>query len=185
MAVNLFNARSICLLLASGLIFLICSTKLANEFLLGADHLFLREQLLFLPILFLVLFTPLLGINAQKCTRKKQLIVSILVFAIVGAISSLALFFDHTYVSQVALGVSATGLMMEIIALIADRFLTKKHLDSLKIQPTFASIGGVIFMFIAGYLASINLILTFYIYAIAILALPFIFLALQARKHLR
>ncbi|UTW01079.1 MFS transporter [Marinomonas rhizomae] len=185
MKINLLEPRALCLLLISTLTVMSNATiapalpGLANEFSGTPSADFLVKMLLPIPALFVVIFAPILGWTADKFGRRNQIIIATIVFAIAGAAGAQLQEIEAIIISRAILGICVAGLMTAITALIADYFSGPKRSQFMGLQQAFSNVGGILFIVTAGYLASISARLPFYIYAIAILLIPLVFLSIR------
>lgn len=188
MKINLLEPRVLCLLLISTLTIMSNATiapalpGLAHEFSGAPSADLLVKMLLPIPALFVVIFAPLLGWTADRFGRRNQIIIATLVFAIAGAAGAQLQGLKAIIISRAILGICVAGLMTAITALITDYFSGQQRSQFMGLQQAFSNIGGILFIVSAGYLASINARLPFYIYAVAILLAPLIFLSIRDKK---
>ncbi|GGN21111.1 MULTISPECIES: MFS transporter [Marinomonas] len=189
MKINLLEPKVLCLLLISTLTVMSNATiapalpGLANEFSGTPSADLLVKMLLPIPALFVVIFAPLLGWTADRFGRRKQIIIATIVFAIAGASGAQLQGLEAIIISRAILGICVAGLMTGITALIADYFSGQQRSQFMGLQQAFSNIGGILFIITAGYLASINARLPFYIYAVSILLVPLIYLAILDNKR--
>lgn len=189
MKTNLLESRALCLLLISTLTVMSNATiapalpGLANEFSGTPSADFWVKMLLPIPALFVVIFAPILGWTADKFGRRNQIIIATTVFAIAGAAGAQLQDLEAIIISRAILGICVAGLMTAVTALITDYYSGPKRSQFMGLQQAFSNIGGILFIVTAGYLAGISARLPFYIYAIAILLLPLIFLSIRDSKQ--
>ena len=189
MTTKLLEPRALCLLLISTLTVMSNATiapalpGLANEFSGTPSADFLVKMLLPIPALFVVIFAPILGWTADKFGRRNQIIIATIVFAIAGSAGAQLQGLEAIIISRAILGICVAGLMTAVTALITDYYSGQKRSQFMGLQQAFSNIGGILFIVTAGYLASISARLPFYIYAIAILLVPLVFLSIHDSKQ--
>ena len=189
MKTNLLEPRALCLLLISTLTVMSNVTiapalpGLANEFSGTPSADFLVKMLLPIPALFVVIFAPILGWTADKFGRRNQIIIATIVFSIAGAAGAQLQDLEGIIISRAILGICVAGLMTAVTALITDYYSGQKRSQFMGLQQAFSSIGGILFIVTAGYLANTSARLPFYIYAVAILFVPLIFLSISETKQ--
>ncbi|CAK2832504.1 MFS transporter [Vibrio crassostreae] len=189
--VNFTDPKALCLLLVSTLTVMSNATiapalpGLAKEFAGASSVDLLVTMLLPIPALFIVLFAPILGFVVDKFGSKKQLIISAILFACSGAVGAELNSLESIIVSRAVLGISVAGLMTATTALIADYFSGKQRGQFMGLQQAFSNIGGIVFVVSAGYLATFNPRMPFYIYGAAILLVPIIAFSIidEPKKH--
>jgi MFS family permease len=100
------------------------------------------------------LSAPLAGIVADRAGRKPVLVGRLALYAVAGVagyfVDSLAVLL----VTRTVLGIAVGGVMTAVSATITDWFDGPKRASFLGLQQAFASIGGVVFLPLAGLLAT-------------------------------
>ncbi|GGQ82625.1 MFS transporter [Couchioplanes azureus] len=125
---------------------------------------------------------PIAGILADRLGRRPILVTSLALFAVAGTAGYFLPGLGTVIASRALLGVAVGGIMTSIGAIITDWFGGPRRATFLGLQQAFASIGGVVFLPLAGALAGVSWRTPFLIYAVALLVLP---LALAIREPAR
>ncbi len=110
---------------------------------------------------------PVAGLAADRVGRKPLLIASLVTYATAG---TAGFFVDSLPVllgTRTVLGLAVGGIMTSVSALITDWFDGQERGRFLGLQQAFASLGGVIFLPLAGILAGIDWRLPFWLYSVA------------------
>lgn len=121
---------------------------------------------------------PLAGTASDRVGRGPVLVSALVLYAVAGVAG---FFISDLYLllaSRVLLGVAVGGIMTSVTALISDLFAGPRRGAFLGLQSAFASLGGVVFLTLAGVLAGIAWDAPFWIYAVSLLVVPFAVLAL-------
>ncbi|MFI6096252.1 MFS transporter [Lentzea sp. NPDC051213] len=110
---------------------------------------------------------PVAGLVADRLGRKPLLVVSLVLYALSGTagffVSSLPVLLG----TRTVLGLAVGGIMTSVSALITDWFDGPERGRFLGFQQAFASLGGVVFLPLAGVLAGVDWRLPFWLYAVA------------------
>ncbi|WP_338763217.1 MFS transporter [Nocardia vulneris] len=126
---------------------------------------------------------PLAGMTADRIGRKPLLVGSLALFAVAGAAGFFVDTLGVLLVTRALVGVAVGGIMTAVSATITDWFDGPKRASFLGLQQAFASIGGVVFLPLAGLLAASNWKSPFWIYAASIAILPFALFALREQRR--
>ncbi|MFI6165627.1 MFS transporter [Nocardia sp. NPDC051052] len=129
------------------------------------------------------LSAPLAGMAADRIGRKPLLVGSLALYAVAGAAGFFVDSIGVLLVTRALVGVAVGGIMTAISAIITDWFEGPKRATFLGLQQAFASIGGVVFLPLAGLLAASNWKLPFWIYGVSAVILPFALLALREQRR--
>ncbi|WP_405056804.1 MFS transporter [Kribbella sp. NBC_01505] len=116
---------------------------------------------------------PVAGRFADRWGRRRLLIGSLLLYAVAGSAGYFARDLAVLITTRILLGVAVGGMMTTVSALITDWFDGPRRASFLGLQQAFASLGGVIFLPLAGLLAAGNWRWPFWIYVVAALIVPF------------
>lgn len=133
---------------------------------------FLVKLVLTFPALFIAISSPLAGILIDRYGRLKLLWLSLFLYTISGVSGY---FLDDLYyilISRAILGVAVGISMTIVITLVADYFEGRERQQFAGTQIAFMSIGGIVFITLAGILADISWRLPFLIYLFALIVLP-------------
>ena len=153
--------------LAQGILWLIA-------FLPGeADVNFLvKFILLSVPALLIVICAPIAGYVADHYGRRSLLIFSLITFALSGVSGYFVDTFTGLFIGRAFLGLSIAGIKTSTVAMCGDLFQGSERTKFIGKQGSAMKVGGVVFMLLGGYLASIHWSLPFWAYLLAFVALP-------------
>ncbi|MBZ0265006.1 MFS transporter [bacterium] len=143
----------------------------------------LTRLILTTPALAIVLFSPVAGWITDRFGRKRLLWSSMILYGIAGAGGGLV---DNIYavlISRFLLGLGVAGVMTPVVALIGDYFDGEERGRFIGTQSAFIGFGGVVFVALGGWLASISWRAPFLIYAIAFTIIPLVFATISEPVH--
>ena len=106
-----------------------------------------------LPALFIVIGAPFAGILLDKWGRKPVLIVTLILYGLVGSAGFFLDSLTTILISRAILGLAVAGVMSGFTTLITDYFSGPDLNRFLGYQGAFIGLGGVIFLLAAGFLA--------------------------------
>lgn len=129
------------------------------------------------------LSAPLAGMAADRIGRKPLLVGSLALYAVAGAAGFFVDSIGVLLVTRALVGVAVGGIMTAVSAIITDWFEGPERARFLGLQQAFASIGGVVFLPLAGLLAASNWKWPFWIYGAAAVILPFALLGLREQRR--
>jgi MFS family permease len=116
---------------------------------------------------------PLAGLVADRVGRKPLLTASLMIYAVSGAAGYFVTSLPVLLGTRTVLGLAVGGVMTAVSALITDWFDGPERGRFLGFQQAFASLGGVVFLPLAGVLAAVDWRLPFWLYGVAaLIALP-------------
>lgn len=162
--------------------------QLFGRFASVPNHEFLVPMIITLPSFCIALFSPLAGTIADFWGRRRLLIASVLMYAIVGV---LPFFFSDLYsilAARVAIGIAEAGLLASQNALMGDYFEGKKRQMWLGLLSIFGPMIATLLMLAGGQLGTLNWKGPFLLYLLGLpMALLIYFTAFepQARKSER
>ncbi|MFI5734882.1 MFS transporter [Kribbella sp. NPDC051587] len=128
---------------------------------------------------------PVAGRFADRWGRRRLLIGSLLLYAVAGSAGYFARDLAVLIATRVLLGLAVGGMMTTVSALITDWFDGPRRASFLGLQQAFASLGGVIFLPLAGLLAAGNWRWPFWIYVVAALIVPFAISSVRDERRTR
>ncbi|MGY6653488.1 MFS transporter [Amycolatopsis sp. TRM77291] len=122
---------------------------------------------------------PLSGIVADRAGRRPLLLTGLSLYAISG---TAGFFVDDLFlllITRVGLGFAVGGIMTAVSTLITDWFSGERRASFLGLQQAFASLGGVVFLPLAGVLATVGWQAPFWIYSVSVIVAIFAITSLR------
>lgn len=184
------DRRAVALLLTASLTIL--SNTLISPALPGIEAAFsddpnaelLTRLLVSAPSLMVAICAPFAGALADYFGRRRQLLLGVVLFAFSGCAGLFLPSLPLILASRLFLGVAVAMIMTAQTALIGDYFATSVRGRFMGMQIAATNFGGFIFLLLAGWLAEISPRLPFAIYAVALLYLPLMWIALtETDRH--
>lgn len=178
------DPRAVALLLAASL------TTMANATispaLPGIERLFaddpnaalLTRLLVPAPSLSVALFAPLAGFAADRIGRRAMLLIGVVLFVIAGCAGLVLPDLPSIFASRLILGVAVALIMTAQTALIGDYFTGDDRNALTGLQISARNFGGLVFISLAGWAATLSPRLPFAIYGLATIFLPLMWLAI-------
>lgn len=126
------------------------------------------------------------GAVADRIGRKPVLVGSLVLYALAGVSGYAATDLTLLLTTRAVLGVAVGGIMSSVTVMITDLFEGPRRARFLGLQSAAASVGGVVFLPLAGVLAGVSWRAPFWIYAVAVLIVPLALLGVRethARTH--
>jgi ACDE family multidrug resistance protein len=127
-----------------------------------------------------VLLTPILGILADRWSRKRILVPSLMVFGLAGSACSLARDFELLLVLRFVQGIGAASLSVLYTTLIGDLYRGEARTAAMGYNASVLSVGTAGYPLIGGALATVGWA---YPFALPILAIPIGLLVLYALEN--
>lgn len=147
--------------------------KIADAFKSIENAEFLVKLMLTIPSLIIAIFAPIAGLIIDKGHRKMLLIISLMLYGLMGTTGLYLESLHHFIIARAILGLGVAGIMTSAQTLIADYYEGEERNNMLGLQGTFISFGGVVFVALAGFLATASWRYPFSLYGLAlILTLP-------------
>ncbi|MFJ8961677.1 MFS transporter [Lentzea sp. NPDC102401] len=112
---------------------------------------------------------PLAGLVADRTGRKPLLTASLVLYAVAGTAGYFVTSLPVLLGTRTLLGLAVGGVMTAVSALITDWFEGPERGRFLGFQQAAASLGGVVFLPLAGLLAGVDWRLPFWLYSVAAL----------------
>lgn len=143
----------------------------------GAD--LLVRLALTVTSLAIAISAPLSGLIADRAGRRPLLLGSLLLYAVTG---TAGFFVTDLYVllaTRAGLGLAVGGIMTAISATIIDWFAGPRRAAFLGLQQAAASLGGVVFLPLAGVLSAVDWKAPFWIYSLSAVVALFALFSLR------
>ncbi|WP_017537003.1 MFS transporter [Nocardiopsis halophila] len=149
----------------------------------GAD--LLVRSALTVTSLAIAVSAPLSGLVADRVGRRPLLVSGLVLAAVSGTAGLLVTDLYVLLATRALLGVAVGGIMTAVGALITDWFDGPRRASFLGLQQAFASLGGVVFLPLAGTLAAVDWRAPFWIYAVSAGVAAFAIGALRTEPRIR
>ncbi|MFE6860165.1 MFS transporter [Nocardia sp. NPDC057668] len=129
------------------------------------------------------LSAPVAGLAADRLGRKPLLLGSLALYVVAGVGGYFTGGLAALLVTRALLGLAVGGIMTAISALITDWFDGPRRASFLGLQQASASLGGVLFLPLAGVLSAADWKAPFWIYAAGAFVLPFAVIGLREQRR--
>lgn len=178
------DRRAIALLMAASL------TTMANATIApalpGLERLFaddpnaplLTRLLVPAPSLSVAILAPLAGAAADRTGRRRLLLLGVVLFVLSGSAGLALPDLPSIFASRLVLGIAVALIMTAQTALIGDYFTGDDRNALTGLQISARNFGGLVFILIAGWVATLSPRLPFAIYGLAAAFLPLMWLAI-------
>lgn len=143
--------------------------KMLDAFQSVPDHEYWVPLILTVPALCIALFSPLAGMVGDRFGRRKLLLASFLVYAVVG---TAPLYLDSLWAilaSRVGVGIAETVIIVLSTTMIGDYFKGRARDKWLAAQTAFASVSALIFFNVGGQLGAFGWRAPFWVYGLALI----------------
>jgi MFS family permease len=127
-----------------------------------------------LPVLFIVIGSPIAGLIVDRFGRKPLLLITAILYGFAGSSGLYLESLPAILVGRAVLGLAVAGVMVSATTLIADYYSGSARAAFMGLQAGFMGLGGVVFLTIGGALAQQNWHYPFGIYLFAWLIVPMI-----------
>lgn len=132
----------------------------------------LTRLLITAPSLLVALTAPFAGALTDRLGRRRPLLIGLIIYAVAGTAGLYLSSLEAILASRLALGLGVAAIMTSQAALVGDYFEGPARGRLLGYQMAATNIGGLIFVTVAGVLASADARLPFAIYGLAAIMLP-------------
>jgi len=172
------DSKAVALLLAATLTVMANATispalpGLSRLFSNNPNAEFLTRLLVTAPSLSIAFLAPLAGLAADHLGRRRLLLTGILLFAIAGSAGLFLPDLETIFVSRIILGIAVAMIMTAQTALIGDYFVGAQRNDLTGLQISARNFGGLLFILLAGWLATFSPRLPFAVYGLALFLMP-------------
>ena len=133
--------------------------------------------------IFALIFTPILGVMADRYGRRKILIPSLLAFGLTGSAIAITREFWLVLLFRAIQGIAVAGIMNLAVTLIGDLFSGRKLARAMGYRTTAQNFINATAPFLAGALAAISWFFPFLIYSLAIVVGILVILKLDIPEY--
>lgn len=133
----------------------------------------LTRLLLTIVGLSIALTAPAIGLLLDRIGRKPVLVAALLIYVLAGTSGLYLTSLPALMLSRAILGIGVAGLMTSLQALAADLFQGQDRSRFITQQSAFSSLGGALFIPLAGFLATLSWRAPFFTYLLPLLLIPF------------
>lgn len=130
------------------------------------------------PSLSVALFAPVAGVVADRIGRRVMLLAGVVLFVIAGCAGFVLPDLSSIFASRLVLGIAVALIMTAQTALIGDYYTGDDRKALTGLQISARNFGGLVFISLAGWAATLSPRLPFAIYGLAALFLPLMWLAI-------
>lgn len=145
--------------------------KLLDEFKEVPNYEYWVPMILTIPALCVALLSPVAGMMGDYFGRRKLLLASFVVYAIVGVLPVLLTDLNHILVSRIGVGITEALIMVLSTTMIGDYYSGAARDKWLAGQTAFASMSAVLFFNLGGQLGAFGWRMPFWVYSSALLML--------------
>ncbi|WBV42557.1 MFS transporter [Pseudoroseomonas cervicalis] len=183
------DSRAVALLMAAMLTTMANATispalpGLARLFADEPDAALLTRMLVSAPSLSVAILAPLAGLAADRFGRRGLLLMGVVLFVIAGSARLVLPSLPAILVSRLVLGIAVALIMTAQTALVADYFSGADRSALMGLQIAARNFGGLLFISLAGWVASLSPRLPFAIYGLAIVFLPLMWMVITDRPR--
>ena len=178
------DSRAVALLMAATLT--VMANAAISPALPGLQRLFagdpnaamLTRLLVPAPSLSIALLAPLAGLAADRFGRRRLLLAGVMLFVVAGSAGLFLPDLPTIFMSRIVLGVAVALIMTAQTALIGDYFTGDDRNALTGLQISARNFGGLVFISLAGWAATLSPRLPFAIYGLAAVFLPLMWLAI-------
>ncbi|MFV0644354.1 MAG: MFS transporter [Sphingomonadaceae bacterium] len=150
--------------------------KLLEEFSHVPGYEYWVPMVLTVPALCVALFSPLAGMLGDYFGRRRLLIGSFVVYAIVGIMPVFLQDLTAILISRIGVGIAEAFIMVMTTTMIGDYFTAEKRDKWLSAQTAFASVSALLFFNIGGQLGQFGWRTPFWVYGSALLMMVLVIL---------
>lgn len=143
----------------------------------------LTRLLITAPSLLVAIVAPFAGALTDRLGRRKPLLSGLVIYAIAGTAGLYLQSLEAILASRLMLGLGVAAIMTSQAALVGDYFDGPDRGRIMGYQMAATNIGGLIFVTLAGKLASADARLPFAIYGLSLVLLPFLAAVLPEPKR--
>ncbi len=133
------------------------------------------KLILTIPALSIVVSAYFMGLISRLLNKKNLLLIGVTLYAIAGSAGLYLNSLHSLLISRAILGVAVAAIMTMATTLIADLFEGEERTQTLALQATFMTTGGIVFILLGGFFADISWRAPFSIYLLAGLLIPLVY----------
>lgn len=134
---------------------------------------FLARIILTFPSIFVAVCAPIYGVLIDRVGRTRILYVATIIYGVGGGSGYVLESIPLLLVSRALLGIGAAGVFVTATTLLTDYFVGDERDTVLGWQGAATVAGGIVFLTVGGFLASIDWQTPFLIYAAVLVLVPF------------
>ncbi len=123
------------------------------------------------PALFIVVSSPFIGYLLDRYGRKNIILLSIFVYILAGSSGFYAGSIYEILVGRAFLGISTAGVINGCSALVGDYYCGDEINRMMGLQSAFIGYGGLLYLFLGGFLGDIHWRATFLVYLLPVVLL--------------
>jgi len=143
----------------------------------------ITRMLVTAPSLSIAFLAPLAGLTADFLGRRRLMLVGMLLFAVAGSAGLFLPDLQTIFVSRIILGIAVAMIMTAQTALIGDYFAGAERNALTGLQISARNFGGLMFILLSGWFATMSPRLPFVVYGFALLILPFVYKVIVEPKR--
>ncbi|PSK96780.1 putative MFS family arabinose efflux permease [Murinocardiopsis flavida] len=129
--------------------------------------------------LMIAISAPVSGLVADRIGRRPLLVSSLVLYTASGTAGYFVTDLPLLVVTRALLGIAIGGVMTAVSATITDWFDGPERASFLGLQQAFASLGGMVFLPLAGVLATVSWRVPFWLYSLGAVVAVFAILAVR------
>ena len=146
--------------------------SMAKAFADVPNATFLVRLSLTMPALFIAIGALFVGVLLDRWGRKPVLIVSLILYGLIGTVGFFLDSLVTILISRALLGLSVAGVASSLVTLIIDYFKANQLSQFLGWQGAIMGLGGVVFLLLGGFLADVGWRYPFLVHLFAFFILP-------------
>ena len=144
---------------------------------------FLARIILTFPSIFVAACAPIYGVLVDRVGRTRILYIATIIYGVGGGSGYVLESIPLLLASRALLGIGAAGVFVAATTLLTDYFVGDDRDTVLGWQGAATVAGGIVFLTVGGYLASIDWQTPFLIYASVLVLVPFMIILIDEPKR--
>lgn len=133
--------------------------------------------------LMIAISAPVSGLVADRVGRRPLLVSSLVLYAVSGTAGYFVTDLSVLVATRALLGIAIGGVMTAVSATVTDWFDGPRRASFLGLQQAFSSLGGVVFLPLAGLLATVDWRVPFWLYSLGAVIALFAVIAVRDRPR--